>query len=128
MPRTLHQVCAAPGCREQSFAEYRNQQEARAIRTREWRCFRHSKPNEVLSADNTETTTVLTLHPSYSTSRYSDEPPRLIGYFWGPEGTDKGHSGIETGPGFRAIAKDFPPGTRLVVTARIELPQAEESA
>lgn len=44
----------------------------------------------------------------------------LDGLFW-----DK-RQGFTYGPGFKAYASDFPPGTKLIVTARIELP-AEES-
>lgn len=51
----------------------------------------------------------------------------LVGRFWGPPG-DVGTQGIAVGPGFQALADDFPPGTRLVVTARVELPEQPEAA
>ncbi|WP_186268080.1 hypothetical protein [Burkholderia gladioli] len=34
-----------------------------------------------------------------------------------------GHWGAVSGPGFLAYAADLPPGTKLIVTARIELPE-----
>lgn len=34
-----------------------------------------------------------------------------------------GSKGLVYGDGYKALADDFPPGTRLIVTARIELPQ-----
>jgi hypothetical protein len=42
--------------------------------------------------------------------------------FWFPEGGPRTGSGFQHGPGFRAFANDFPVGTRLIVTARLELP------
>ncbi|MDX2649286.1 hypothetical protein PV341_38125 [Streptomyces sp. PA03-1a] len=51
----------------------------------------------------------------------------LVGRFWGPPGTI-GAQGIAVGTGFQALADDFPPGTRMVVTARIELPEQSEAA
>jgi len=85
-----------------------------------------AQPSEVLSPDNPQTTTVLELHPKYLTDRYTRES-RFLGYFWGPEGTpDKAHHGIESGPGFQATADNFPPGTKLIVTARVVLPDTDQ--
>ena len=47
------------------------------------------------------------------------EVRHLDGLFW-----DK-RQGFTYGPGFKAYASDFPPGTKLIVTARIELPSEE---
>lgn len=115
--------CVQPGCGETSFVEYTSRWELEGVSSA-WKCARHREPDRVLSAENRETTAVLTLHPSYvqSTSSWSNGSPQLVGYFWGPESADRGSSGVESGPGFMAYAKDFPPGTRLVVTARIEIP------
>lgn len=74
-----------------------------------WRCTRHYAPNEVLSAENLETRSeVICREESY-------------GRFFGS-------AGFVFGPGFKAFAKDFPPGTRLIVTAHIELPAAALSS
>ncbi|MEU1800838.1 hypothetical protein [Streptomyces sp. NPDC019937] len=123
--RTLTRVCTHAGCAERGFVEYTSRRDLEHI-SRDWKCLRHSKPNEVLSAGNPETTAVLTLHPSYIDGYRHGDPPRLLGFFWGPEGAEKGSSGVESGPGFRAIAADFPPGTRLIITARIELPEEQQ--
>ena len=106
--------CAETGCSER----YRTVADTRAlerdIRVRyakhPWRCTRHTYPDEVLSASNTTRTTVLT---AQRLERYPDLPD----LFWGES------SGFSFGPGFKAYAKDFPPGTKLIVTARIELPE-----
>lgn len=74
---------------------------------REWKCSRHRNPDRTLNADNTETRAVVVAGKSDGCG------DRL---FWG-------HSGIIHGPGFVAHADDFPEGTRLVVTARIEAPE-----
>jgi len=39
-----------------------------------------------------------------------------------------GNFGFVSGPGFKAYAKDFPPGARLIITARIELPSGDPDA
>jgi hypothetical protein len=120
---TINLQCAEPGCREWSFAEAETIREEREIRARyaknPYRCFRHTKTNEVLSADNPETTKTLVVEEKFYTDYRGNE--KLLGLYFG-------HSGIEHGPGFRAIAKDFPPGTKLIVTARIEMPETEGGA
>lgn len=75
----------------------------------EFRCTRHSKPEEVLSADNMTTEVVMV-------SKKSDGCGDHL--YWE-------RNGVQHGPGFKAWADDFPEGTRLVVTARIEFPNAE---
>ncbi|WP_393057690.1 hypothetical protein [Streptomyces sp. LN549] len=124
--RSITRTCATTGCRETSFVEYTARRDIADLPAK-WQCYRHSKPNEVLSADNPETHTTLALHPSYITGYDRNDPPKLIGHFWGPADAEKGNHGIVQGPGFRAIAADYPPGTRLIITARLELPAAEES-
>jgi hypothetical protein len=47
--------------------------------------------------------------------------PRLPGLYWIREGAAAG-DGHVFGPGFNARASDFPEGTRLIVTAQIEMP------
>ena len=109
--RFIHLHCDFAGCAERSFTTATSQREEAEVRRRyrdhPYRCFRHRQPDEVLSVDSPEKTAVLT-----ATSK-------THGTYWGDG------SGLVSGPGFKAIASDFPPGTRLVVTARIEL--SEES-
>lgn len=105
--------CAADGCRETAYYEHSSQREA--AESRKWRakhpyrCLRHTRPDEVLSEEAPERTSFVEVY----------EKPH--GRFWRAEHETSG-SGSASGPGFRAFAKDFPPGTRLVVTARIEMP------
>jgi hypothetical protein len=49
----------------------------------------------------------------------------LDGLYWLEEGTERGGSGLLHGPGFIATATEFPEGTRLIVTAQIEMPATE---
>ncbi|TKG67046.1 hypothetical protein [Prauserella endophytica] len=119
MPReyTISLACAEPGCRERSLTIANTRAEEREIRQRyarsPYKCTRHLKPDEVLSAENLSRTTVLVAGKS---ERWPDMPE----LFW------NGTRGFRHGPGFKAYANDFPPGTRLVVTARIELPEGGE--
>lgn len=105
----LRYVCAHPGCNESATYRYATRRdlveswERRVYGTNGWRCVRHSKPSEVLGPDN------LVLETSF-TSEQKD-----TGLYWG-------QFGFLHGPGFKAFCEDFPPGTRLIVTARIELP------
>lgn len=109
--------CAEEGCREHYWSTASTRKEERETRSHyakhPWRCTRHRKPEEVLSASNRERTTILT-------AGKSKQFPELPDLFW-----DDG-SGFEFGPGFKAYARDFPPGTRLIITARIELPEADQ--
>ncbi|MEV6897483.1 hypothetical protein [Amycolatopsis sp. NPDC051372] len=114
----IHLNCI-PGCKETSFSVVPNMRERAEAMARyaknPWRCFRHGKPDEVLSADNAKTTaTVVVCEETY-------------GKFWREEGQERGGNGISYGPGFRAIAKDFPAGTRLTITAVVETPEESEA-
>lgn len=105
-------VCAESGCRETSFTVAQTREEEREIRERyarnPYQCTRHTQPEKVLSPDNPKRVTVLTARQS--------EHPHLDRLFW------DGSSGFSYGPGFKAFAQDFPPGTQLVVTAEVVLP------
>lgn len=79
------------------------------------------QPGEWLTAASGETTTVLEVAPRY---RDVDGQSLYVGRFWGMPGT-VGTRGVVSGPGFRALADEFQPGTRLIVTARLELPEPE---
>ncbi|MCF3960316.1 hypothetical protein [Streptomyces fuscigenes] len=94
---------------------------------KDWKCAKHSAPDEWMTPANRQTTTVLELQPRYlhpSVFRGPEER-RLLGYFWGPPGGDPTHGAV-SGPGFCALADGFPPGTRLTVTATITLPDTPE--
>lgn len=90
--------CGRDGCTERGWYEYERATEQRVT---EWWCFRHRKPEEVLSADNGERSITLTVVQKNG-RRYWD-----------------GNHGLVYGPGFRAIAADFEEGTQLVVSARL---------
>lgn len=115
--------CAEEGCVEGSFFESssrRDQQESLAHYAKHpYRCYRHSAPNEVLSEANPATTKTLEVTEKFYKGYYGLQS---LGVFW------DGTNGLVSGPGFRAIAKDFPVGTRLVVTARIEIAEEQDNA
>jgi hypothetical protein len=120
----LHRdVCAQPGCNETSFTQFDTQRDYREFLQRrnargdKYRCQRHRDPNANLRPDNLTTTHVVTATVAYG---FNGEP--LDGLYWYPEGGKTG-SGFTFGPGFNAYAEDFPEGTKLVVTARIEIPE-----
>src|SRR5215213_7766612 len=120
---TMQLKCNVPGCTERTgFHEFTTRRDyaeaAQRYAKRPYRCTRHTRPDEVLSDSNAELTTVLVASTS---TRY----PTLTDLFWHPEDNPAAPlaSGYSYGPGFKAYAKDFPPGTRLVITARIELPE-----
>lgn len=109
--------CVHDGCPERANYYFETQSERRqqvaSLEARGgWRCVRHTRPEEVLSINQTVRETVL---ESYELSH---------GRYFRPEHTEAGGSGFQHGPGFKAYANDFPPGTRLIVTARVELPEA----
>lgn len=133
--------CAKPGCGEYAHFEYDSMRErAEGDRRRlehPWRCYRHSAEDEVLSADNPARETALTVtrlrNPSYERqmeeyrrtvakgypiNRYAREPEE----FYDRLTWEGANNGIVSGPGFRALAEDFPVGTRLIVSVRVELP------
>ncbi|MFU0240392.1 hypothetical protein ACKI1J_32225 [Streptomyces scabiei] len=94
---------------------------------REWKCPRHSAPDEWLTTSNRETTAVLELQPRYLDATRPGGERRLLGYFWGAPGQQASRGSV-SGPGFKALADNFPPGTRLTVTATISLPTPAEGA
>lgn len=71
------------------------------------KCFRHSKPNLVLSVSKRATVDVVM---NFKTDD---------GNFWGKE---KPLTKVVFGPGFRAFADDFPAGTKIKVTAQLSIP------
>lgn len=104
--------CQHPGCTE--FGLYSDSTRAEQAETQKrnygkWRCVRHTHEEEVLSAENRK--------------RVSEQAVRQEDYgrYWG-------NSGFVYGPGFKAFAKDFPPGTILRVTAEVILPVVEKES
>jgi hypothetical protein len=115
MKTSARAKCTHPGCTETAFWSFGTRKEAAAhYKYREkWKCTRHTHPEEVLSTTNLERTVILT-------AQRSDKLDPAKHRFW--------HNGIRLASGFnhsdahKAYATDFPEGTRLIITARIELP------
>lgn len=99
--------CTEPGCGEWAHFAYDTREDAAEdyAKRREWKCTRHRRPDEVLSVERKETKVEMV------------NTTRKTGLYW------SGSHGFTFGPGFKAWSKDFPEGTKLIVTARIELPE-----
>lgn len=108
--RTLVKNCAHEGCRETARYRYGSLREMKESWElgKEWRCSRHSAPDEVLSPQNLAQSLVLT----------ATKVDRLDGMFWFRDGAKTGN-GFTYGPGFKAWASDFPEGTQIRITAEI---------
>lgn len=108
MRRTVRAECNHPGCKEWGFYETNNEEERKSAResAKKYLCSRHRHPEELLSLGNLKTEKVYT----------ANENAELKKLFWG------GVSGFVFGDGYKAYADDFPPGTKLIVTAKIVLP------
>jgi hypothetical protein len=136
MPRReypAHFKCAEPGCREVTNYYFSTKSEYDKAwadqKRRPFRCTRHADPGRNLRPGNESVTGVLvaTRLRCLTRRRPGDPPPDwLPGLYWVPEGGYPTGSGFTSGPGFNAHAEDFPEGARLVVTARIELPEQQE--
>jgi hypothetical protein len=106
-------TCAEPLCKESANYGYETRADEKS--GREWqkkhpfRCARHSMPEKVLSLSNLHRETVLVAQKG---ARCGDK------LFW------NGTNGFAHGDGYKAFADDFPEGTKLIVTARIEIPTA----
>jgi len=113
MKTTARATCTHPGCIESIFWSYDTRREAKdhAPRRAVWKCGRHSNPDRNLGIDRLEITTVRT------NKKVMFDSNKVLGLFW------DGTSGLTHGDGYRAAASDFPEGPRLIVTARIELPE-----
>ena len=107
--------CSNPGCKESVNYRYdtrrdlTNSFELKNFSGGRWKCLRHKDPDRVLSSDNLATEQTLVC-----------EQTEYGRYFGG--------QGIVIGPGFLAYAKDLPVGTKLIISARIELPSQSEDA
>jgi hypothetical protein len=111
--------CAEAGCRESAFyvsTTRREQAETYASQQKHpFRCVRHSRPDDVLSVERPERTV------EYIVSKRGELWKDKLFFH---SDTDRWH-GMLLDHGIRAFAKDFPEGTRLTVTARIEVPDAD---
>lgn len=138
--------CGHPGCKERGLYAYPTLRELREAVKRyakePWRCTRHSQPDEVLSAKNpvrhVELVASKVRCPGYDEDlrryerRIAEQSPYpgrrpdefLPGLFWIGDG--EARSGFTYGPGFRAFATDFPEGTKLLITAEIEIPESAD--
>lgn len=123
--------CAEPGCRETQFFVHETRSDEKEAYARQhrspFRCTRHAHPEQNLRPGNESVTHLLTATRVRSHLPSADAPGGawLKGLFWREEGKDRPGSGFTFGPGFNAHASDFPEGTRLVVTAQIELPDEQ---
>ena len=124
---TIRLACTFEGCKERSFTTATTRREETEIRQQyqrsPYRCVRHTEPDEVLSADNLERTTTVTAGKVVARPLPGIDLPGEVRYLDGLSWSSG--SGFTYGPGFKAYASDFPPGTKLIVTARIELPSEE---
>lgn len=100
--------CCYPGCHKTGSYEYdsRREMSENSASREKWVCARHIDPEAVMSPT--------------SLTREKSLVSEVL------EGTD-GHKfwnncGVIHGLGFKAYADDFPAGTKITVTARIELP------
>lgn len=108
---TLTCHCGHDGCKERATFRYSSRREmmsslaANNYTNGRWRCTRHARPSEVLGVGNTSTRHELIVEQ------------KLYGRFFGP-------FGFVFGPGFRAFASDFPPGTKIIVRAEVVFPDS----
>jgi hypothetical protein len=107
--------CAEPGCNECGhfgFDTKRDQRESK-VSSKPWWCSRHTNREGVLGMNNLTFT---------ATKTYEAIPSKLQllegKLFW------NGTNGYAHGDGWKAWAKDFPPGTKIVmnVSAQVVLP------
>lgn len=114
-PSLVRFACGHPDCSE--FVRYEADNRAHSIELQkrygsgQWKCIRHTSPNEVISEANMKTVEELTVF---------QEPH---GLYWGKE---KAWNGFSHGPGFKAFAEDFPVGTVLRITAEIVFPSKSD--
>jgi hypothetical protein len=117
--------CAEGRCRESVTyrCETRAEENEARMRHRDkpWKCVRHDRPDHHLRPGNESVSQVM-VASRIRTKPWRGEPGRYVeGLYWLPEDGEHG-SGVAHGPGFNAYASDFPEGTRLIVTARVEVP------
>jgi hypothetical protein len=121
-------TCAEPACGATQFLVHGTRADEAAAWKRQhdkpYRCTRHADPERNLRPGNERVTHILvaTRLRAARMTGHDEEASWLPGLFWTPEGGTTG-SGFTFGAGYNAHASDFPEGTRLVVTAQIEMPE-----
>ena len=124
---TVQIRCHTENCRETTLVAYDLQRERREIATssyyQNWKCARHAKPERYLTPDNTANSVVLVATEKFYAGLRGEQ--KSLGLFWVPEGKDTG-SGYNFSEAHVAEAKNFPAGTRLVITAYVETPEQAE--
>ncbi len=107
--------CAEDGCHERAHYRYETRREYQdGVKWRmkyPYRCVRHENPEKLLSTGNLSRMTTL---EATEGANVKDS------LFW------DGTNGYVHGPGFKALANDFPKGTKLIVHAYIQLPETPE--
>jgi hypothetical protein len=107
MKNVYHAKCSAKGCGEVGLIPYHSRAEYRDLIAShghgKWKCLRHRVPSEVISIQN----------PVQRFDITSSRKNGKLGWY---------HLPFLCGPGFVVFAADFPEGTRLEVTARVNLP------
>lgn len=126
---TLRINCHTNGCREASFVSYDSQREAKELLAhsyyQDWKCSEHSHPERYLTPENPANSVVLVATDGYFTNYRGEK--EVSGRYWYPEGKTTG-SGINFSDAHYVDAKNFPAGTRLVITAYTETPEQAEIA
>ena len=111
MQEVYQAKCGVEGCKDTRRFPFHNRAEYRDLIARygngKYRCLRHTDPTQVLSAKDQ-------VKRFYITSSKSDGFLR-----WN-------HLPFLSGPGFIAFAEDFPEGTILEVTARVDIPEEQK--
>lgn len=105
----LNVKCTHEGCKEFGHWNYDTLREYRVgyERHRKYKCVRHNHPEELLSNENTIRQVVITCE-------------RKDGHnYWRENGKEYLSSGFLSGPGWKAYASDFEPGTSIVLTAEV---------
>lgn len=112
---TLRKQCTHYGCTEFSCFRYDTQRELResSYQSKPWTCTRHTNAEKLLTLENMVRETVVINAAGPAGKLYWMEGERM-------------NSGFIYGAGFKAFADDFPPGTRLIITARVETPEDQE--
>jgi hypothetical protein len=108
----LYVRCHHEGCKENQFYTYETLRDYRqAVKERRhanWMCIRHSD-------DRLLTPTKLTNSREYVNGK-SKKYPELPDLFWNDS------SGFAYGSAWKAFARDFPPGTKIIETVQVILP------
>lgn len=125
--------CGSQGCTERQTYHYDRKSDqadsSRHYREHPWLCIQHSNPDKFLTVDNPANSVVFVATERFTTIRAEQHS---LGLFWVREGTEASVrasvSGFDFSSAHSAHAKNFPVGTRLVVTAYTETPEQAEIA